>query len=123
MYAIPGVRWRALRSIVALVVLTSAALIAPTVAAASPATVRRATLPSFFVDLEGTLFPATCRVTQVINANRRMETFRCTFDDAVPARYRCDNTCTWGSDFDGAPAVKFHFQITPSGLMIGWAIY
>ena len=123
MHVIPAVHRRALRSTVALAVLITAALIAPTVAAASSATVTRATLPSFFVDLEGTLFPATCDVTQLITDTQRIETFQCTFDDAVPARYRCDNTCTWSSDFDGAPALKTYFQITPSGLMRGWAIY
>ena len=122
MHAIPVIRQRALRSILALAVVASAALIVPTVAAASSATVTRATLPSFFVDLEGTFFPATCDITQVVNDNQRIETFRCTFDDAVPAAYRCDG-CTWSSDFDGAPAMKTYFHITPSGLMVGWAVY
>ena len=123
MHATSLVRPGALRSIVALGVLTIGALIAPTGASASSATVTRATLPSFFLDAEGTFFPATCDVTQVINDNQRIETFQCTFDDAVPAPYRCDTTCTWSSDFDGAPAVKTNFVITPSGLMRGWAIY
>ena len=123
MQAVPVIRQRALRSTIALAVLATAALIVPTVAAASSATVTRATLPSFFVDREGTFFPATCDITQVINDNQRIETFRCTFDDAVPAAIRCDVGCTWSSDFDGAPAVKTYFHITPSGLMLGWAMY
>jgi hypothetical protein len=103
--------------------MMTAAMIAPAVASASPATVTQATLPSFFVDLEGTFFPATCDVTQVVNDQQRIETFRCTFDDTVPAPYVCHKTCTWASDFDGAPAQKTHFLITPSGEMHGWAIY
>jgi hypothetical protein len=122
MHAIPAVRLRALRSIVALAVLASAALLAPTVASASSATVTRATLPSFYVDEEGTFFPATCNVTQVINVKGRMETFRCTFDAVAPAPFVCD-TCSWSSDFDGAPAISNHFLVTPSGLMLGWAKY
>ena len=123
MHATPAIRPRALRSTFALAVLASAALIVPTVAAAASATVTRATLASFFLDRELTFFPATCDVTQVVNDNHRIETFRCTFDDAVPQAYRCDDSCTWSSDFDGAPAVKTYFHITPSGLMLGWAVY
>jgi len=107
----------------AVALLLGLAVVAPTGAAASSATVTRATLPSFFVDLEGTFFPATCDVTQVITDAQRMETFTCTFDDAVPAPYVCDKSCTWGSDFDGAPAVRTHFLITQTGVMRGWAQY
>ena len=57
MHAIPVIRQRALRSTFALAILAGAALTVPTVASASAATVTRATLPSSFVDLEGTFFP------------------------------------------------------------------
>ena len=123
MHVIPVLRQRVLRSTLTLAVVAGAGLIVPTVAAASSATVTRATLPSFFVDRAGTIFPATCDITQVVNDNQRIETFRCTFDDAVTSTYRCDDSCTWSSDFDGAPAVKTYFHITPSGLMLGWAVY
>ena len=98
-------------------------LISPTVQAHS--TVTRATLPSFYVDLEGNFFPAICDEHQVINGNHRKETFRCTFPDEVPDRVICDTAvgCQWSSDFDGAPATSAHWVITPSGLMRGWASY
>jgi hypothetical protein len=100
----------------------SAILTGPALAAASPATVTRATLASSFVDLEGNFFPATCDETQVIRGDLRREMFHCTFDDAVPAPYVCDETCSWSSDFDGAPATGTHFVVTASG-MRGWAVY
>ncbi len=123
MYAIPRVPKRALRSGLALALLATAAMVVPTVATASSATVTRATLPSGFVDLAGEFFPATCDVIQVVNGSQRIERFRCTFDDAIPAPYVCDKSCTWASDFDGAPAQRTHFLITPLGIMQGWAIY
>ena len=89
------------------------------------ATVTKATLASFFVDQEGTFFPATCHETQVINGNHRKETFRCSFDGDAPAPVVCDTRigCGWGSDFDGAQSISTHFVITPSGHMRGWASY
>ena len=108
-------------------VLTLSLALSVTVQAKSgtSATVTKVTLPSFFVDLEGTFFPATCHITQVVNRNHRKETFQCSFDDAVPARALCDTSsgCTWSSDIDGAPAISTHFVITPSGHMRGWALY
>jgi len=111
-----------------LITIAAASLLAlslsATVQAANRATVTKATLPSFWVDEEGTFFPATCHETQVINGNMRMERFHCSFDGDKPGRTMCTtDTCTWSSDFDGAPAVRFHFLITPSGRMNGWAKY
>jgi hypothetical protein len=105
--------------------LTLSLALTGVVQAANGATVTRATLPSFFVDLEGTFFPATCEVTQVINLNHRKESFQCSFDGDAPAPFVCDTAtgCGWSSDFDGAQAVSTHFVITPSGLMRGWASY
>lgn len=93
--------------------------------AGTGATVTQVTLPSFFVDENNVLYPATCSVTQVINGNQRKETFQCTFDAAVPAPVVCDTSsgCLWFSDFDGAEAISTHFVITPSGRMVGWATY
>jgi hypothetical protein len=105
--------------------LTLLFVLSGVVQGATGAIVTRVTVPSFFIDLEGQFFPATCQVTQVINANHRKETFRCSFDDAVPARVLCDTAtgCTWFSDIDGAPAISTHFLVTPSGHMRGWATY
>ena len=115
------------RLVVLVAALTLTLTLSATVQAKSPssATVLKVTVPSFFVDLEGTFFPATCHYTQVINRNHRKETFQCTFDDAVPAPFLCDSAsgCTWGSDIDGAPAISTHFVITHSGHMRGWALY
>jgi hypothetical protein len=114
-------------SLILVAALTVSLALTATVQAKSDsgATVTKVTVPSFFVDLEGTFFPATCHVTLVVNRNHRKETFQCSFDDAVPARYLCDtsNGCTWSSDIDGAPAISTHFVITPSGRMRGWALY
>jgi hypothetical protein len=89
------------------------------------ATVTSATLPSGFVDENNVFYPATCDETQVINHNQRKETFNCTFDAAAPAPFVCDTSigCVWFSDFDGAEATQTHFVITPSGLMVGWALF
>lgn len=116
-------RRRPVASGAAVTLLLALGVLVPAAAAASSATITRATLPSFFVDLEGTFFPATCEVTQVVTDSQRIETFTCTFDDAVPAPYVCDSSCTWGSDFDGAPAIRTHFLITRTGVMHGWALY
>ena len=115
------------RSLMVLVVVTMCALgLSAGVQTASGdngATVTRATLASGFVDENGTVYLATCDETQVINGNQRIETFHCTFDDAVPAPLVCDTSigCTWFSDFDGAESTSTHFVITRSGLMVGWA--
>jgi hypothetical protein len=105
--------------------LSAGAPAANTPTAESAATVTKATLASSFVDEAGVFYPATCVVTQVINATQRKETFHCTFDAAVPAPIVCDTAigCLWFSDFDGAEATSTHFVITPSGLMVGWATY
>jgi hypothetical protein len=91
----------------------------------SAATVTKVTVPSFFVDREGTFFAATCHYTQVINRNHRKETFQCSFDASHPAPAVCDTStgCAWSSDIDGMPAISTHFVITPSGQMRGWALY
>jgi hypothetical protein len=120
------------KSLIVLAAMTTSALVlsASVQAANQPtagngATVTKATLSSSFVDENGVLYPATCAETQVINKNRRKETFQCTFDAAVPAPIVCDTSigCFWFSDFDGAQAISTHFVITPSGRMVGWATY
>ena len=90
-------------------------------AASDGATVTRATLPSGFVDQDNVVYLATCDYTQVINNNRRKETFRCTFDGAAPAPVVCDTSigCLWFSDFDGAEATDTHYVINPAGLSGG----
>jgi hypothetical protein len=105
--------------------LTLSLALSGVVQGSNGATVTKATLASFFVDLEGNFFPATCRETQVINGNHRKETFRCSFDGDAPAPVVCDTAigCGWASDFDGAESVSTHFVITPSGRMRGWASY
>jgi hypothetical protein len=95
------------------------------VSADNGASTTRATLPSGYVDENNVAYPATCDYTQVINDNHRTETFRCTFDGAVPAPVVCDTSigCLWFSDFDGAQATDTHFVINPGGFMVGWAQY
>jgi hypothetical protein len=113
--------------VVLVAILTLTLALSGTVQAksATSSTVTKVTVPSFFVDLEGTFFPATCHLTLVVNSQHRKERFQCSFDGDVPARYLCDtsNGCTWASDIDGAPAISTHFVITPSGHMRGWALY
>ncbi len=93
--------------------------------ASNGATVTRLTVPSSFVGEHNVFYPATCRLTQVINRNQRKETFQCTFDAAVPMPIVCDTSigCAWFSDIDGAQATSTHFVITPSGRMVGWATF
>jgi hypothetical protein len=94
-------------------------------AAADPATVTKAALPSSISD-GVTVYPVTCDETQVTNGNQRKETFECTFDaGAPPGTIVCDTSfgCLWFSDFDGALATSTHFVITASGRLEGWALY
>ena len=112
-------------SIVCAVVTTCVLALSAGVQASNGATVTRAMLPSGFVDENDVFYPATCDVTQVVNKNGRTESFRCTFDAAVPAPVVCDTSigCVWFSDFDGTEAIETHFVINPAGLMVGWAQY
>jgi hypothetical protein len=109
----------------AAVAICALALTAGVAAASDGATVTKATIPSFYVDENNVLYPATCDYTQVISKNQRTETFRCTFDGAVPAPVVCDTSigCLWFSDFDGAEATDTHFVVNPGGIMVGWAKY
>ncbi|HEX7311362.1 MAG TPA: hypothetical protein VF232_09295 [Gaiellaceae bacterium] len=104
--------------------ITVALALATGVRADNGATVTHATLASSIFD-GTTLYPMTCEETQVINGNQRKETFQCTFDAAAPTPFVCDtsNGCFWFSDFDGAEATSTHFVITPSGRVLGWAVY
>jgi hypothetical protein len=109
-----------------LLILAAATALALTlstgVQASNRATVTRATLPSFHCDV--TCYPATCHEVQVVNGNHRKETFHCTFDGDAPAPLICTtDNCQWYSDFDGAPATRYHYVIRPSGRMLGWASY
>ena len=90
------------------------------VQAGNGAQTTRATLPSGW-----DIYPMTCDETQVINTKQRKETFHCAYTGPPPAHTeQADETnAFWFSDFDGAPAVKFHIVITPSGSFDGWAIY
>ena len=90
------------------------------VQAGNGAQTTRATLPSGW-----DIYPMTCNETQVITKNQRKETFHCAYTGPPPAHTeQADETnAFWFSDFDGAPAVKFHIVITPSGSFDGWAIY
>jgi hypothetical protein len=110
-----------------LVILAAAMTLTLTIAATvqARATVTHATLPSFYVDRQGNFFLATCEEHQVVNANHRKETFRCSFPEDIPDPVICDTAvgCSWSSDFDGAPAKSAHWVITPSGHMHGWANY
>ena len=110
--------------IFAAVMTTALGLSAAAHADKNGATVTRATLASFFAN-ETAFYPATCHETQVINKNQRKETFRCTFDEAVPPKLVCGTSadCSWSSDFDGAVATSTHIVITASGRMVGWATY
>jgi hypothetical protein len=105
--------------------LVVTAVLMLTATAQARATVPRATLPSFFVDEEGTFYPMTCRETQVINKQRRKETFHCTFDGPTPAPgvHSTATGASWASDFDGAEATRTHWTITPTGRVNGWAVY
>jgi hypothetical protein len=112
------------KSLLVLLVTMCALALSAGVQTANGATVTRATLASFWVDGD-VFYPATCDETQVINGNQRKETFQCTFDDEVPPQFVCDTAigCVWFSDFDGAEATQMHVVITPSGLMVGWALF
>ena len=120
-----GIRTMIVAAVVTLALGLSAAVQAANIPTnGNAATVTKATLPSGYSDSTG-FYPATCDETQVVNDNQRKETFNCTFDAAAPAPMVCDTSanCFWFSDFDGAEATSTHFVLTPSGRMVGWALY
>ena len=94
------------------------------VSASNGASATRTTLPSSWIDENNVFYAATCDYTQVINQNGRRESFRCTFDAAVPGPVVCGTPdCLWFSDFDGAEATETHIVINRAGIMVGWAKY
>ena len=110
-----------MKTLATLAALAGAALVlVGGVQAGNGAQTTRATLPSGW-----DIYPMTCDETQVITTNQRKETLHCAYTGPPPAQAEeADETnAFWFSDFDGAPAVKFHIVITPSGGFEGWAIY
>jgi hypothetical protein len=110
-----------MKTLATLAALAGAALVlVGGVQAGNGAQTTRATLPSGW-----DIYPMTCDETQVITTNQRKETFHCAYTGPPPAQAEeADETnAFWFSDFDGAPAVKFHIVITPSGGFEGWATY
>ena len=90
----------------------------------SGTTVTHAVLQSGIFDDEGTFFPATCREVQVVTTHQRKETFHCRLTAGVPSRTGPSGPGdVWFSDFDGTPATRAHWVVTPSGNMEGWAVY
>lgn len=69
--------------------------------------------------------PMTCDEIQIINGNMRKEIFRCNYplDPPDSTIIRDESNGRWFSDFDGTRAVTVQIEITPSGILQGWATY
>jgi hypothetical protein len=79
-----------------------------------------ANLPSYWESVE-----MTCATVRIEEDDRTIEIFRCKAQGAgqlPPGTYRPPET-NWNSDFDRRRATDLTIRISPTGVVVGWALY
>ena len=79
-----------------------------------------ADLPSYWGSVE-----MRCATVRIEEDDRTLEYFRCNAQGSAqlpPGAYRPPET-NWNSDFDRRPAKDHEIQISPKGVVVGWALY
>ena len=79
-----------------------------------------ANLPSYWESVN-----MTCATLRIEEGDRTIEMFRCKAQGAgqlPPGTYRPPET-NWNSDFDRRRATDVTIRISPTGVVVGWALY
>ena len=102
------------------VVLVAFAVLLGVIVSAHSSRVTFADLPSYWESVE-----MTCATVRIEEDDRTLELFRCTARGAgrlPPGAYRPPET-NWNSDFDRRRATDHAIRISPTGEVLGWALY
>ena len=104
----------------AIVALVAFAVLLGVIVSAHSSWVISADLPSHWGSVE-----MTCATARFEEDDRTLEIFRCNAQGAgqlPPGAYRPPET-TWDSDFDRRRATNHAIRISPTGEVLGWALY
>ena len=107
-------------SALAIVALVAFAVLLGVIVSAHSSRVTFADLPSYWESVE-----MTCATARVEEDDLTVEIFRCNAQGAgqlPPGAYRPPGT-TWNSDFDRRRATDHAIRISPTGEVLGWALY
>ena len=102
------------------VALVAFAVLLAVIASAPSSRVTFANLQSYWGSVE-----MTCATVRIEEDDRTLEFFRCNAQGAgqlPPGAYRPPET-NWNSDFDRRRATDHAIRISPTGKVIGWALY
>jgi hypothetical protein len=103
-----------------MVALVASAVLLGVIVNAHSSRVTFADLPSYWESVE-----MTCATVRVEEDDRTLEFFRCNAQGAgqlPPGAYRPPET-NWHSDFDRRRATDHAIRISPTGKVLGWALY
>ena len=104
----------------AIVALVAFAVLLGVIVSAHSSWVTSADLPSYWESVE-----MTCATARFEEDDRTLEIFRCNAQGAgrlPPGAYRPPET-NWNSDFDRRRATDHAIRISPTGEVLGWALY
>ena len=108
------------RPALAIVALVVFAVLVGAIVSDDSSRVTFARLPSYWESVE-----MTCATVRIQEDDRTIEIFRCKAKGAghlPPGSYRPPET-NWNSDFDRRRATDHAIRISPTGKVLGWALY
>jgi hypothetical protein len=108
------------KPVVALVAVVAVAVLLGVILTDHSGRVTFANLPSYWESVE-----MTCATVRIEEDDRTLEYFRCKAQGAgqlPPGAYRPPET-NWNSDFDRRRATDHRIRISPTGVVLGWALY
>ncbi len=108
------------RPALAIVAVVVFAVLLGVIVSAHSSWVISADLPSYWGSVE-----MTCATLRIEEDDRTIEIFRCSAQGAgqlPPGAYRPPES-NWSSDFDRRPAADHAIRISPTGAVLGWAVY
>ena len=106
--------------VLAIVALVAFAVLLGVIVSAHSSRVTFDDLPSYWGSVE-----MTCATVRIEEDDRTFEFFRCNAQGAgqlPPGAYRPPGT-NWNSDFDRRRATDHAIRISPTGEVLGWALY
>ena len=108
------------RPALALLALVALAALIGVIVSDDSSRVTFANLPSYWGSVE-----MTCATLRIEEDDRTIEIFRCSAQGAgqlPPGAHRPPES-NWNSDFDRRPAADHAIRISPTGAVLGWAVY
>jgi hypothetical protein len=108
------------RPALAIVAVVAVAVLVGAIVSDDSDRVTFANLPSYWESVE-----MRCATLRIEEDDRTLEFFRCKAEGAgqlPPGTYRPPET-NWNSDFDRRRATDLKIRISPTGVVVGWALY